>query len=60
MVIIFKFPVGAPIDVVKNEHPDSEYVDKVHGQVIESLEKLFDQYKDKYLENSKSATLVVH
>jgi len=27
---------------------------------VRPLEKLFDQYKDKYLENSKSATLVVH
>ncbi|XP_043662026.1 diacylglycerol O-acyltransferase 2 isoform X1 [Drosophila teissieri] len=52
--------VGAPIDVVMSDQPDSQYVDKVHGQVIEALEKLFDQYKDKYLENSKSATLVVH
>ncbi|XP_017132701.1 diacylglycerol O-acyltransferase 2 [Drosophila elegans] len=50
--------VGSPIDVVQSDQPDPEYVDKVHGQVIEALEKLFDQCKDKYLQNPKSAKLV--
>jgi len=44
---------------MKSDTPDSEYVDKVHGQVIEALEKLFEQHKDKYLQNPTIAKLVV-
>ncbi|XP_017017052.1 diacylglycerol O-acyltransferase 2 [Drosophila kikkawai] len=51
--------VGSPIDVVKSDQPDPEYVDKIHSQVIEALEKLFEQYKHKYLKNSENAKLVV-
>lgn len=45
--------------MVKSDQPDPEYVDKIHGQVIEALEKLFEQYKDKYLKDSKKAKLVI-
>ncbi|EDW32253.1 GL10526 [Drosophila persimilis] len=52
--------VGAPIDVVKSDQPDAAYVDKVHGQVMEALEKIFDQYKEQYIPHSKNTKLVIH
>ncbi|XP_001360329.2 diacylglycerol O-acyltransferase 2-like [Drosophila pseudoobscura] len=51
--------VGSPIDVVKSEQPDAAYVDKVHRQVIEDLERMFDLYKEKYIPNSKNSKLVI-
>ncbi|KAH8372647.1 hypothetical protein KR009_001913 [Drosophila setifemur] len=51
--------VGSPIDVVKSDKPDSDYVEKVHGQVIEAVQKLFDQHKDQYCRNSKDDKLVI-
>jgi len=52
--------VGAPIDVVKSDEPDAAYVDKIHKQVIEDLEKMFAQYKDLYIPNSKQSKLIIH
>ncbi|XP_034654937.1 diacylglycerol O-acyltransferase 2-like [Drosophila subobscura] len=52
--------VGAPINVVKSDQPDAAYVDKVHGQVIEALEKMFEKYKKKYIPNPKNTKLVIH
>lgn len=53
------FSVGSPIDVVKSDQPDLEYVDKVHGQVIEAIKVLFEEHKDKYIQNSKNAKLII-
>jgi len=52
--------VGAPINVVKSDEPDAAYVDKIHKQVIEDLEKMFAQYKDLYIPNSKQSKLIIH
>lgn len=52
--------VGSPIDVIKSDKPDPAYVDKIHNQVIEALEKMFVQYKDKYIPNAKNTKLVIH
>ncbi|XP_032307223.1 2-acylglycerol O-acyltransferase 2 [Drosophila ananassae] len=51
--------VGAPIDVVQSDEPDSAYVDEIHGKVIEALEKIFEDYKDKYIQNSHRTKLVI-
>ncbi|EDW89230.1 diacylglycerol O-acyltransferase 2 [Drosophila yakuba] len=51
--------VGSPIDVTKCDTPDPEYVDKIHGQVIRALEKMFDEYKEKYAPNSKQTKLII-
>ncbi|XP_017012501.2 2-acylglycerol O-acyltransferase 2-A [Drosophila takahashii] len=51
--------VGSPIDVVKSDTPDADYVDKIHAQVIEALEKMFEQYKEEYIPNSKQNRLVI-
>ncbi|XP_017094352.2 diacylglycerol O-acyltransferase 2 [Drosophila bipectinata] len=52
--------VGSPIDVIKSDKPDPAYVDKIHNQVIEALEKMFAQYKDQYIPNAKNTKLVIH
>ncbi|XP_017077490.1 diacylglycerol O-acyltransferase 2 [Drosophila eugracilis] len=52
--------VGTPIDVIKSDKPDPEYVDKIHQQVIKDLEKMFAQYKDQYIPNSKQSKLIIH
>ncbi|EDW01696.1 2-acylglycerol O-acyltransferase 2-A [Drosophila grimshawi] len=52
--------VGAPIDVIRNAQPDPAYVDEIHGKVMEALEQMFDQYKDKYMPNSTKTKLVIH
>ncbi|XP_043661547.1 diacylglycerol O-acyltransferase 2 [Drosophila teissieri] len=52
--------VGAPIDVVQNDQPDASYVDKIHKQVIDDLEKMFAKYKDQYIPNSKQDKLIIH
>ncbi|EDW46808.1 diacylglycerol O-acyltransferase 2 isoform X2 [Drosophila sechellia] len=52
--------VGAPIDVVQSDQPDAAYVDKIHKQVIEDLEKMFAKYKDQYIPNSKQDKLIIH
>ncbi|XP_017061436.1 2-acylglycerol O-acyltransferase 2-A [Drosophila ficusphila] len=51
--------VGSPIDVIKSDSPDPDYVEKVHGQVCEALEKMFEQYKEKYIPNSPQSRLVI-
>lgn len=51
--------VGAPIDVVKSDQPDSAYVDEIHGKVIGALQKIFEDYKNKYITNSHRTKLVI-
>ncbi|XP_017078598.1 2-acylglycerol O-acyltransferase 2-A isoform X2 [Drosophila eugracilis] len=51
--------VGSPIDVVKSDNPDADYVDKIHGQVMEALEKMFEQYKEEYIPDSKQEKLII-
>lgn len=51
--------VGSPIDVERCETPDPEYVDKIHGQVIDALARMFDEYKEKYTPNSKHIKLII-
>jgi len=55
-----KISVGAPIDVVQSDQPDAAYVDKIHKQVIDDLEKMFAKYKDQYIPNSKQDKLIIH
>jgi len=52
-------PVGSPIDVIKSDNPDAEYVDKIHAQVIEALEKMFEQYKEEYISDSQQNKLII-
>lgn len=45
--------------MVQSDEPDSAYVDEIHGMVIEALEKIFEDYKDKYIQNSHRTKLVI-
>ncbi|KAI5285012.1 diacylglycerol O-acyltransferase 1 [Ascosphaera aggregata] len=42
--------VGRPIQVEQAEHeqPDPEYVDKLHGQYVQELERLWEEHKDQF------------
>ncbi|KAH8233325.1 hypothetical protein KR026_006930 [Drosophila bipectinata] len=51
--------VGSPIDVVKSDQPDIAYVDEIHGKVMEALHNIFEDYKDKYIPNSRQTKLVI-
>ncbi|XP_037712931.1 2-acylglycerol O-acyltransferase 2-A-like [Drosophila subpulchrella] len=51
--------VGSPIDVIKSDNPDADYVDKIHAQVIEALENMFEQYKEEYISDSKQNKLII-
>ncbi|XP_016967950.1 2-acylglycerol O-acyltransferase 2-A isoform X2 [Drosophila biarmipes] len=51
--------VGSPIDVIRSDSPDADYVDKIHAQVIEALEKMFEQYKEEYISDCQQSKLVI-
>ncbi|KAH8306795.1 hypothetical protein KR059_003276 [Drosophila kikkawai] len=51
--------VGSPIDVVKSDQPDAAYVDQIHGEVMKALEKMFEEYRDKYIPNAKQKKLII-
>jgi 2-acylglycerol O-acyltransferase 2 len=40
--------VGKPIQVVQNKQPDAKYVDEVHKQYMEELQRLWDDWKDTF------------
>lgn len=46
--------------MVQSAQPDPAYVDELHGKVMEALERMFDQYKDKYMPNATKTQLVIH
>ncbi|ALC40808.1 CG1942 [Drosophila busckii] len=50
--------VGAPIDVVQNAQPSADYVDKVHGQVMDALQQLFEEHKAKYVQNETTKLII--
>jgi len=45
--------------VIKSDNPDADYVDKIHAQVIEALEKMFEQYKEEYISDSQQNKLII-
>ncbi|XP_017094226.3 2-acylglycerol O-acyltransferase 2-like [Drosophila bipectinata] len=51
--------VGSPIDVIKSDQPDIAYVDEIHGKVMEALHKIFEDYKDKYIPNTRQTKLII-
>ncbi|KAI8872274.1 diacylglycerol acyltransferase [Ramicandelaber brevisporus] len=40
--------IGKPIHVVQDDTPSEEYVEKIHREYMESLQALYDKYKDIY------------
>ncbi|KAF2737895.1 DAGAT-domain-containing protein [Polyplosphaeria fusca] len=40
--------VGKPIRVVQDQHPDKDYVDRVHGEYVRELERLWHDWKDTF------------
>ncbi|CAD7013608.1 unnamed protein product [Ceratitis capitata] len=52
--------VGAPIDVVQSDNPQPEYIEEIHQKVVESVKKLFEEHKSKYVENYENVKLVIN
>jgi 2-acylglycerol O-acyltransferase 2 len=40
--------VGRPITVVRNEKPAQEEIDRVHGEYVAELERIWDTWKDDF------------
>jgi len=40
--------VGRPIRVVQSNHPDKEYVEKVHREYIDELMRIWNDHKDEF------------
>lgn len=53
------FTVGAPIELVKNENPDSDAIEELHARFCSELTTLFEKNKSKYIENSEDIHLVI-
>lgn len=51
--------VGIPIDTIKNEKPTQKEIDDLHEKYTVSLEKLFEDNKHKYLQNSDKIRLII-
>jgi len=45
--------VGHPIKVVQSATPQQEQIDRVHEEYVTELERLWDQWKDKFAPNRK-------
>ena len=51
--------IGAPIEFPMNLEPTQEEIDELHGKFVETIRKLFDDHKEKYLKNHQKIKLVV-
>lgn len=51
--------VGAPIQVPKTEQPSQELIDTYHAKFVDSLTQLFEDHKQKYVDNPETAKLVI-
>jgi 2-acylglycerol O-acyltransferase 2 len=51
--------VGCPIDTVKTENPTQKDIDDLHEKFTDSLIKLFEDNKHKYLQNPDKTHLIV-
>jgi 2-acylglycerol O-acyltransferase 2 len=49
--------VGSPMDVEKSENPTIDEIDKVHERFCVNLERLFEDEKSKYIEESEKIKL---
>jgi len=45
--------VGKPIQVTRIENPTQEQIDQLHKVYVNELTALFEEHKDKYLNNKK-------
>jgi len=61
--IPFRVPVnvvvGTPLDLPKLAHPSKEEISKWHGLYVQSLQRLFEDNKGKYIANKVEAKLVI-
>ncbi|KAF2854729.1 diacylglycerol O-acyltransferas-like protein 2B [Plenodomus tracheiphilus IPT5] len=43
--------VGRPIRVVQDRHPDNELIDRVHGEYVDELLRIWEEHKDEFAKN---------
>ncbi|KAJ3640706.1 hypothetical protein Zmor_027250 [Zophobas morio] len=53
-----KTVLGTPIEVEKRENPTSEEIDLVHEKFVDGLVRLFEKYKNEFLENPQEVLLL--
>ncbi|XP_044258050.1 2-acylglycerol O-acyltransferase 1-like [Tribolium madens] len=51
--------VGSPINVTKTPNPTNEQIDELHRQFVDSINRLFDQYKYRYAKNPEDTVLEI-
>jgi Diacylglycerol acyltransferase. len=51
--------VGAPIEVPKVEQPSNDLIAEYHKKYVDSLTQLFEDHKEKYVDDPKTAKLVI-
>ncbi|KAL7012195.1 hypothetical protein ACKWTF_014679 [Chironomus riparius] len=51
--------IGAPIDVVRCENPSQDVIDELHERYVNAIQRIFDEYKWKYVENANDVELVM-
>ncbi|CBX90391.1 similar to diacylglycerol O-acyltransferase 2B [Plenodomus lingam JN3] len=51
--------VGRPIRVVQEDHPDAEVIDRVHGQYVDELTRLWEDHKDEFARNRTAELEIV-
>lgn len=51
--------IGAPIDVVKSENPSQDEIDELHERYVDAIQRIFDEYKWKYVQNAENVELVM-
>ena len=51
--------VGRPIVVIRQQEPDSGYVDELHAQYIGELERIWEEWKDQFARDRRGELQIV-
>ena len=51
--------VGRPIAVIRQQEPDSDYVDELHTQYVGELERIWEEWKDQFARDRKGELQIV-
>ncbi|KAL8830771.1 MAG: hypothetical protein Q9191_001248 [Dirinaria sp. TL-2023a] len=51
--------VGRPIAVIRQQEPDSGYVDELHAQYVGELERIWEEWKDQFARDRRGELQIV-
>lgn len=51
--------VGRPITVIRQQEPDSGYVDELHAQYVGELERIWEEWKDQFARHRRGELQIV-